>query len=108
MSEYQISSGNIFEDLGMVNSEEKLAKVKLASAIYDAIQRQEISKAKALEVLGIDSQEFEDLTNGRLKSFSWEKLFGFLVALGHNLEIVITQKPTTIAKTKASIEVVCS
>ncbi len=42
MTEYTISSGNIFEDLGFANAEEKLAKVKLASVIYDLITEQEL------------------------------------------------------------------
>lgn len=44
MTEYTIISGNIFEDLGFANAEEKLAKVKLASVIYDLITEQELSE----------------------------------------------------------------
>ena len=34
MPDYTVSSGNIFADLGFINAEQKLAKVKLASLIY--------------------------------------------------------------------------
>lgn len=37
MSDYTVTSGNLFADLGFSNAEEKLAKVKLASLIYDLI-----------------------------------------------------------------------
>ena len=89
MSEYLISSGNVFQDLGFPNAEEKFAKVKLASAIFDAIEKQDISKEEILAMLGINTEELENLINGRLRNFSLEKLFSFLLVLGHNLEIVV-------------------
>ncbi len=104
MSEYLISSGNVFQDLAFPNAEEKFAKVKLASAIYDAMEKQELSKEEILAMLGINAEELENLINGRLKSFSLEKLFSFLLALGHNLEIVVTPKST--GESKGAIAVV--
>ncbi len=47
MTEYTISSGNIFEDLGFANAEEKLAKVKLASVIYSSVSIQVMYRNKS-------------------------------------------------------------
>jgi len=104
MSEYLISSGNVFQDLAFPDAEEKFAKVKLASAIYDAIQKQERTREEVGNILGINSEELENLMNGRLRIFSIEKLFSFLLALGHNLEIVVTPKST--GQSKGAIAVV--
>jgi hypothetical protein len=43
MLDFTISSGNIFQDLGFANAEEKLAKVKLASVIADILKQQQIT-----------------------------------------------------------------
>jgi hypothetical protein len=43
MLDYTISSGNIFQDLGFANAEEKLAKVKLASVIADILEQRQIT-----------------------------------------------------------------
>jgi predicted XRE-type DNA-binding protein len=104
MSEYLVSSGNVFQDLAFPDAEEKFAKVKLASAIYDAIQKQGRTPEEVLTILGINAEELESLINGRLRSFSREKLFSFLLALGHNLEIVVTPKST--GESKGAIAVI--
>ena len=104
MSEYLISSGNVFQDLAFPDAEEKFAKVKLASAIYDAIQKQKRTQEEVRKILGINSEELENLMNGRLRIFSIEKLFSFLLALGHNLEIVVT--PQSTGESKGAIAVV--
>lgn len=104
MSEDLISSGNVFQDLAFPDAEEKFAKVKLASAIYDGIQKQERTREEVLTILGINAEELESLINGRLRIFSREKLFDFLLALGHNLEIVVT--PQSTGQGKGAIAVV--
>jgi len=103
MTEYTISSGNIFEDLGFANAEEKLAKVKLASVIYDLITEQELSEQEVSQILGIDEAKISNLKNGRLQKFSLEQMFDFLVALGQKIEILVT--PQALANSSLSIQV---
>jgi predicted XRE-type DNA-binding protein len=103
MTEYTISSGNIFEDLGFANAEEKLAKVKLASMIYDLITEQELSEQEVSQILGIDEAKISNLKNGRLQKFSLEQMFDFLVALGQKIEILVT--PQALANSSLSIQV---
>jgi len=103
MTEYTISSGNIFEDLGLANAEEKLAKVKLASVIYDLITEKGLNQQEVSQILGIDEAKISNLKNGRLQKFSLEKMFSFLVALGQNIEILVT--PQAVANSGVSIQV---
>ena len=74
MLDYTVSSGNIFDDLGFSNAEEKLAKVKLASLIYDLISERELSEAEGARILTLDWSQVIDLKKGRLQGFSLEKL----------------------------------
>ncbi|MGK7894828.1 MAG: helix-turn-helix domain-containing protein [Xenococcus sp. (in: cyanobacteria)] len=97
MQDYTVSSGNIFADLGFTNAEEKLAKVKLASLIYDLISERQLADSEVAIILTIDVSQVTDLKNGRLKSFPLEKLLSFLVALGQNIEIMVSQKPETVS-----------
>ena len=57
MSEYTISSGNIFADLGFSNASEKLAKVKLASLIYDLISERQLTDQEVARILTMDLSE---------------------------------------------------
>ena len=103
--EYTVSSGNIFQDLDLPNASDRLAKVKLASMIYDIIEAKGLTLIETTQLLGIDEDKFTALENGRLQSFSLEKLFSFLVALGQNIEIIVT--PSSSVNHSGSITVEC-
>ncbi len=89
---YSKGSGNVFKDLGFENPEEELAKVKLASMIYDIIENRKLSQKKAGAILGINQPKVSALKNGRLAGFSIERLFSFLRALDQDIDIVVHPK----------------
>ena len=97
MTDYTVSSGNIFADLGFSNASEKLAKVKLASLIYDLISERQLADEEVAIILTIDVSQVTNLKNGRLSGFSLEKLLGFLVALGQNIYIMVSPKAETVS-----------
>jgi predicted XRE-type DNA-binding protein len=92
MLDYTISSGNIFQDLGFANAEEKLAKVKLASVITDILEQQQITPQQAAQILGLELEQINNLTNGILKEFTIENLLSYLIKLGQNVEIMVTNQ----------------
>jgi predicted XRE-type DNA-binding protein len=92
MSDYVISSGNVFQDLALAKPSERLAKAKLASIINDLYERRELTLKEAVKLLGIGRQELSDLQNGRLKEFSMERLFSLLEALEQQIVITVTDK----------------
>jgi predicted XRE-type DNA-binding protein len=96
MLDYTISSGNIFQDLGFANAEEKLAKVKLASVITDILEQQQITPQQAAQILGLELEQINNLTNGILKDFTKdftiENLLSYLIKLGQNVEIMVTNQ----------------
>jgi predicted XRE-type DNA-binding protein len=90
MLDYTISSGNIFQDLGFANAEEKLAKVKLSSVIADILEQQQITPQQTGQILGLEIEKVNNLINGILKEFTIENLLSYLIKLGQNVEIMVT------------------
>ncbi len=86
-------SGNVFADLGLPNAEEKQTKARLAVAINQIIERQQLSQAVAARRLKINQPKISALSNYRLDGFSVERLMNFLNALDRDVEIVIRRKP---------------
>ena len=52
------SCGNVFADLGFPDAEERKAKVRLAFAINQILQRRRIPQADAARRLGINQRTF--------------------------------------------------
>lgn len=88
----QVSSGNIFADLGMPNSDEMLMKAELVRQITEIVSQRKLNQLQAAEVLGIDQPKVSALMRGKLTGFSTERLFRFLNALGCDVQIVVKQK----------------
>lgn len=103
MLDYTISSGNIFEDLGFPNAEEKLAKVKLASLIADILEQKQITPNEAEQILGLETEKLANLTNGILKDFTMESLLFYLIRLGQGIEIIVTNKHQEKSDAKINI-----
>ena len=82
-------SGNVFADLDLPNPEEMLAKAELARRICDLLAERRLTQTKAAALLGVDQPKVSALMRGKLDGFSTDRLFRFLNALGHNVEIVI-------------------
>ena len=91
--EYEKSSGNVFRDLGLPHPEERLAKARLASLIYDILEERGLTQVEAAKILGINQPKVSALVNGRLLGFSMERLFGLLRKLDRDIEIVVRERP---------------
>lgn len=81
------SYGNVFEDLGLPDSEELLVKARLVSQICDIIKKKRLTQAKAAKILDIDQPKVSLLLRGKLSGFSIERLIRFLNALSYDVEI---------------------
>ncbi len=73
MIDYVRGSCNIYKDLGFDNSEEELAKARLAFMIYGIIEEQGLTQVEAAKILGIDQPKVSALKNGRLGGLSIER-----------------------------------
>src|SRR3979411_3047561 len=72
------SSGNVFADLGLPNAEEHLVKADIVIAI-----------ASLIKSIGLAQPDISKLLRGHFAGYSFERLFGFLRALGNDVEIKV-------------------
>lgn len=100
------SCGNVFEDIGMPNAEEMLAKADIVAKICSIIEDRGLTQATAAALLGIDQPKISKLMRGRLEGFSSDRLFKFLNDLGQEVQIVI--KPKKKRSQHAGIRVVAA
>lgn len=90
----EASSGNVFEDLGFSDAEQRLAKAELTRVIRRLIEERELSQADAAGLLGIAQPDVSDLVRGRLARFSMERLERFLLLLGMDIRIQVGPRRT--------------
>jgi predicted XRE-type DNA-binding protein len=86
---FKESSGNVFADLGLPHPEERLAKSHLALEMGRTIKARKLTQQAAAKLMGIDQPKVSHVLTGRLGGYSTERLIGFLIALGHDVEIVV-------------------
>jgi predicted XRE-type DNA-binding protein len=91
--EVEMSSGNVFADIGLPNPEERLAKAELAIRIAAAIRARRLTQTSAARILRIDQPKISRLLRGQLSGFSTERLMHFLTRLGRDVEIVVKIAP---------------
>jgi predicted XRE-type DNA-binding protein len=87
------SCGNVFADLGLPDSDELLAKAKLAHRIGEFIRERGLTQAQAAKLLRLDQPKVSALLNGKLTAFSTDRLLRLVTLLGRDVKIVIGPKP---------------
>jgi predicted XRE-type DNA-binding protein len=97
------STGNVFQDMGMRDAEELLAKAELARLVRREIKARGFTQVEAANLLGIQQPDVSDLTRGKLARFSIARLERFLNAL--DLEIRIQVGPRPPGKERAGLTV---
>lgn len=86
------SSGNVFEDLGLADSDELLFKSDIVSRIASIIERRSLTQTATAKLLGVSQGDVSDLVRGKLRGFSTDRLFRFLNALGQDVEISMPRR----------------
>jgi phage-related protein/predicted XRE-type DNA-binding protein len=86
---YEIGSGNVFKDLGIPNAEEHLVKAQLVFKIDTIMKDRGLKQAEAADLLGVKQPDVSKMLRGDFRQFSVERLLRFLVALNHDVEIVV-------------------
>jgi predicted XRE-type DNA-binding protein len=84
---YEVGSGNVFKDLGIPNAEEHLVKAQPSSKLM--IMKDRGPLAEAADLLGVRTARCLEDICGDFRQFSVERLLRFLVALNHDVEIVV-------------------
>jgi predicted XRE-type DNA-binding protein len=89
---HEESSGNVFADLGLPNSEQELVKAKLTVQIYQILRERKVTQTEAARMLGTTQAQVSALMRCRPVSVSVGKLMEFLTTLGQDVEVTV--KPT--------------
>ncbi len=88
------SSGNVFADMGLPDAVELDTKARLGAAICRIVQRRRLTQAQVAAALGVNQPKVSALLHYKLEGFSVERLMNFLIALGHDVEIVVKSRPS--------------
>ena len=89
------SSGNVFADLGLPDAAELQTKTRLCAALNRIVKHQNLTQAQVAVSLGINQPKVSALLNYKLEGFSVERLMHFLLALDHDVEILVKAKPNS-------------
>jgi len=92
-SSYTTSTGNIFEDLGLPDSDGLAAKAALAHTISAIAANRRLTQAETARILGTTQPKVSDLFAGKLTGFSMERLIRYLNMLDRDVEIIVRPKP---------------
>ena len=102
--EFEVSSGNVFADLGLADAAELKIKSGLAMEITRAVRRLGITQQDAGRTMGISQAKVSALLRGDFSNLSETKLMECLNRLGYDIEIklrparrVIGQRTLAIA-----------
>lgn len=89
-----LGSGNVFTDLGLPDSEERLFKAQLTAQIQIAIEHQSLTQAQAAQRTGLTEADIAALLCGRLAEFTVYQLFHCLNRLGRSIEVRLSPEAT--------------
>ena len=85
----EMSSGNVYADIGVPDAEEMLLKAQLASRIAALIQGKGLTQSQAAELLGIPQPKLSLMLRGQFRGISEAKMLECLARLGRDIRIVI-------------------
>ena len=87
---HELSSGNVFADLGLPDSEQELVKAKLTVQIYRILKARGLTQVEAARVLGTTQAQVSTLMRCKPVSVSVGRLMEFLTTLGQDIQVTIS------------------
>lgn len=91
--EHTVSAGNVYEDLGYEDSAEMKIKAKAVRMLAMTIAESGMTQNDAAGVLGIDQPKISRILRGQFRGLSLEKIMSFIMILGKNVDITVSDKP---------------
>ena len=102
---YEVSTDNIFADLGLENSEGLLARARLMHELGLMIKSSKFSQKEIAKKLGITQPKVSMLISGKFNEFSLEKLMHYLSLMGCYVEIGIEKPSRSLFSRKGYIAI---
>lgn len=94
----------MFKDIGVPNAEEHLIRAQLVFKIDTILKKRGLKQVEAADLFGVRQPDVSKMLRGDFRQFSVERLLRFLVALDHDVEIVV--KPHRSRNDAAAMQVV--
>lgn len=101
--EIEVSSGNVYADLGMHDAEQMQLKARLAQIIGEILQIKGLTQSQAAQILGMTQPKLSHLLRGQFRGISEAKMLECLVKLGRDVEIVISKESSAQGTLKVSL-----
>jgi predicted XRE-type DNA-binding protein len=86
-------SGNVFADIGVPDPELAQAKAGICHKIYATIRDRGLTQTQAAKLLGVDQPKVSEITRGRVRSYTIDRLLGYLGRLGYGVRIEYVALP---------------
>lgn len=90
--EFEGGGENVWADLGEPDATELFARAQVMHQLTAILRERGLTQVQAAELLGTTQPVVSDLMRGKLSKFSIERLFGYLEALGYDVEIVVRKR----------------
>lgn len=92
--EFTESCGNVFDDLGLENADEMLAKSTLAIMIRKIIKMRGLTQTQAAKIFDTHQTQIAKLNKGSsVKSMSFDLLLSWLTKLDQDVTVTVKCKP---------------
>ena len=98
-------STNVYADLGFRDSAAMIIKARLVSKISSLIEDRGLTQTKAAAMLGLSQPKLSLILRGQFRGVSERKLLECLTALGYDVQIVVTPKPSRRAFARLTLRV---
>ena len=92
LPKHEVSSGNVFADVGLPDAELHLLKAEIVSRIDDILKERRLTQAAAARIMGISQPDVSKMLRGLFRGFSLERLLVFLAALGQDVTIDVRRR----------------
>lgn len=99
----EISSGNVFADLGLPNAEKLKIKSGLVIEIQKAMQRLNLTQLEAAKRMGISQPKVSAMVHGHFSNLSERKLMDCLNRLGYDIEIKVKPAKEPVGHLKLAV-----
>ena len=93
MRKIEISSGNVYVDLGDSQADEMLVKARLAFKIGEIIKQRHLTQVEAADLLDLTQPKLSGLLRGQLRGVSQTKMLECLNRFCRDAQIAIRKRP---------------
>ena len=89
---FEESSGNVFADLGLKDSDQLMARAQIGFYVFRILEDRKLKQREIAEILGIAQPEVSHLMNGHFSRFTTDKLLDFLKRLDQKVRIEVSRR----------------